>query len=178
MPNATGPWHWLGASQSWMLSLLFAWWMVLPLSWAASEMYIEATVDKEGQLHIVTADHRDIMPEKENEQDGFDTPAISEDHTTVGWLALYPHCCTSYPMPLALVIYSNGTVVHTFGARFPVWQWRFETHGTQGAFAQETVHGHRGVHVELRDMTSGHGVAVHDGDPEPDAPQWIRDVAR
>jgi len=140
-------------------------------------MYIEATVDTAGQLHIVTADQRDIIPERENEQVGFDQPAISEDHTTVGWLALYPHCCTSYPIPLALVIYRNGHVVHTFGEHFPVWKWRFEAHGTQVAFAQETVHGHFGVHYELRDLVSGQVIAAHDGDPEPDAPQWIRDVA-
>lgn|SRR5215831_3495058 len=177
MPNETGTWHGLGATQAWMVSLLVALLTVLPLSLAASEMYIEATVDKAGQLHIVTADHRDIMPEKDHEQVGFDKPAISEDHTTVGWLALYPNCCTSSPIPLALVIYRNGKVVHTFGERFPVWQWRFEAHGTQVALAQETVHGHLGVHFELRDLASGHVIAAHDGDPEPDAPQWIRDVA-
>ena len=177
MPNETGKSRCLGSAQSWLLSLLSLFLLALPLSWAASETYIEATIDKDGQLHIITADHRDIMPQKDSEQVGFDKPAISEDKTTVGWLALYPNCCTSYPIPLALVIYRNGQVVHTFGEHFPVWEWRFEADGTQVAFAQETVHGHLGVHFELRDIESGRVIAAHDGDPEPNAPQWIRDVA-
>ena len=177
MPNETGKSCCLGATQSWLVSLLLSFLLALPLSLAASEAYIEATVDKEGQLHIITADHRDIMPKKDHDQVGFAKPTISDDSTTVGWLALYPNCCTSYPIPLALVIYRDGKVLRTFGERFPVWRWRFEVEGTQVAFAQETVHGHLGVHFELRDIESGHLIAEHDGDPEPNAPQWIRDVA-
>ena len=151
--------------------------LALPLSLAASETYIEVTIDNDGRLHIVTADHRDIMPKPDNEQVGFDKPAISEDRTMVGWLALYPNCCTSYPIPLALAIYKNGTVVRTFGGGLPIWRWRFEADGKRVAFAQETVHGHLGVHFELRDIESGRVIAAHDGDPGPHAPQWIRDVA-
>jgi len=156
-----------------LVSLLTAW----PLSLAAGELYVQATIDREGQLHLVTADRRQITPAKERDQVGFDRPAISADQTTVGWLALYPNCCTSYPIPLALVIFRDGKVMHTFGERFPVWRWRFAADSKRVAFAQETVHGHRGVHFELRDVESGRLIAAHDGDPAPDAPQWIRDVA-
>lgn len=161
----------------WLLSLLASFLLALPLSLAAGETYIEATVDTDGQLHIVTADHRDIMPQKDNDQVGFERPAISDDRTTVGWLALYPNCCTSYPIPLALVLYRNGAVLRTFGGGLPIWKWRFEADGAQVAFAQETVHGHLGVHFELREIESGGLIAEHDGDPEPNAPKWIRDVA-
>src|SRR5215471_15753587 len=108
MPNETGKSRCLGVVQLWLLSLLSLFLLALPLPVAASEIYIEATIDEDGQLHIRTADHRDIMPEKDHEQVGFDKPAISEDKTTMGWLALYPNCCTSSPIPLALVIYRNG----------------------------------------------------------------------
>ena len=165
-------WRWIGTC--W---LVLAWLTIWPLPAPASEIYVSVRIDAQGQLHIVTANQRDITPARAPDQVGFDQPAISADGTTVGWLALYPNCCTSYPIPLALVIYRDGKVRHTFGERFPVWKWRFEANGTQVAFAQETVHGHLGVHFELRDVESGQLIAAHDGDPLPDAPQWIRNVA-
>src|SRR5215475_13686573 len=140
-----------------LVSLLTAW----PLSLGAGELYVQATIDQEGQLHLVTADRRQITPARAPDQVGFDKPAISADGTTVGWLALYPNCCTSYPIPLALVIYRDGKVRHTFGERFPIWKWRFEANGKQVAFAQETVHGHLGVHFELRDVETGQLIAAH-----------------
>ena len=164
--------RWIGAS--W---LLLAWLTAGPLSASASEIYVGVSIDAQGQLHIATADRRDVTPARAVDQVGFDKPAISADGTTVGWLALYPNCCTSYPIPLALVIYRDGKVRHTFGERFPVWNWRFEANGKQVAFAQETVHGHLGVHFELRDVDTGQLIAAHDGDPRPDAPQWLRNVA-
>lgn len=167
----------LKTTRSRLIMLFFSLLSTLPPSVAAGETYREAAIDKAGQLHLFTADHRDIMPQKDREQAGFAHPAISDDGTTVGWLALYPNCCTSYPIPMALVIYRNGKVLHRFGEHFPVWRWRFEAHGTQVAFAQETVHGHLGAHFELRDLASGRLIAAHDGDPETNAPQWIKDVA-
>ena len=35
---------------------------------------------------------------------------IAEDGRTVGWTVLYDNCCTSYPIPLLLVIYKDGKV--------------------------------------------------------------------
>ena len=176
MRLARGKTCYLRGVQAALLALLASFVLALPPAWAARKTYIEATVDTSGQLHIVTADGHNIMPEKDPEQVGFDKPAVSEDKTTVGWLAFYPHCCTSYPIPLALVIFREGKVVRTFRGDLPIWKWRFEAGGTQVAFYQETVHGHLGVHFELRDIESGRVLASHDGDPELDAPQWIRHV--
>jgi len=103
---------------------------------------------------------------------------LSDDATTVGWLALYPNCCTSYPIPLALVIYRNGHVLRRFKNSMAIWHWQFEAGGRQVAFEQETVHGHLSVHYELHDIASGRLLADYDGDPRPDAPDWVRDVSR
>lgn len=84
---------------------------------------------------------------------------FSPEGRAVGWLALYPNCCTSYPIPLALVVYSNGIKRSYTGNRVPVWTWRFMAAGTQIAFRQETVHGGLGVNYELRNVLSGELVA-------------------
>src|SRR5262249_166278 len=77
---------------------------------AGAETYVEARIDGNGQLRLVTAGgkviHPKRLPDRPNvgDQVGFDKVAISPDGRVVGWLALYPNCCTSYPIPLALVL--------------------------------------------------------------------------
>ena len=125
----------------------------------AAERYVKASVDAAGALRILTSDGRTIVPPKEPEQVGFDNVAISPDGSAVGWVALFPNCCTSYPIPLKLLIYSNGKARAFTGTGLPVWQWRFTGGGKQVAFEQETVHGGLGVHYELRDIASGRKAA-------------------
>src|SRR5437868_13894411 len=74
----------------------------------AQVIYRRAHIDGAGELHIIMADGRAIVPRKKAEQVGFDQAAISADHRSIGWLALYPNCCTSYPIPLALVVLTEG----------------------------------------------------------------------
>ncbi len=78
----------------------------------ATDIYASAAVDDQGVLRILTKGGREIVPMKEPEQVGFSKPQISEDGRVVGWLAEFPNCCTSYPIPLKLVIYSNDRL-HT-----------------------------------------------------------------
>src|SRR5262245_20907511 len=63
----------------------------------AAEAYLSAAVDQAGQLRIVTGDGRAIIQQKDTDQVGFDQVAISSNGRSVGWVALYPNCCTSYP---------------------------------------------------------------------------------
>jgi hypothetical protein len=143
----------------------------------AGERYEAATVDDKQQLHIMTSDHREIIPKKKANQTGFDSPAISTDHVTVAWLALYPNCCTSYPIPLELIIFRDGRVARKMtGNGLPIFSWCFEADGTQVAFYQDTVHGNFGPHFELRDARSGRLIESYDGNPKPDAPRWVQDV--
>ena len=83
---------------------------------ATAETYVQAVIDQGGQLRIVTKDRREIVPQKEPNQVAFEKPAISPDGRAVGWLALYPNCCTSYPIPLKLMIYAGGKL-RTFTGR-------------------------------------------------------------
>ena len=116
---------------------------------------------------------------------GFDKIEISPDGASVGWVALYPNCCTSYPIPLKLVIYSSGKLRTFTGLGLPVWQWHFAAGGKQVAFYQETVHGGLGIHYELCDVASGRRIATYGPTIGPDnhplenqkpPPKWVAEL--
>jgi hypothetical protein len=147
----------------------------------AADTYVQATVNEAGQLRIVTAAGQTIEPTKEPDQVGFAKPLISPDGGAVGWLAQYPNCCTSYPIPLKLMILTNGRVRAYTGTGLPVWHWKFQAGGRQFSFRQETVHGGSGVHYELRDVSTGRLLAEYDPPvgrdnqplPRQNVPKWV-----
>jgi hypothetical protein len=151
--------------------------LAAPLAGQAPETYDTVLVDPSGDLHIVTRDGRQIAPSKDSDQVGFDQAAISPDRLAVGWLALFPNCCTSYPIPLKLVVYSSGRVYTFVGTGLPVWRWRFDSTNTQVVFYQETVHGGMGGHYELRDITTGRLVAQYEPHDAGTPPPWVRPVS-
>ncbi|MGH7731458.1 MAG: hypothetical protein ACRENJ_09440 [Candidatus Eiseniibacteriota bacterium] len=157
------------------------------LAWAAPGLaagaYVGATADTTGEIRIAAGKGRTIVVARDSGQVGSDRIAISEDGRSVGWLALYPNCCTSYPIPLRLRIHTRGRTREFTGVGLPIWRWRFVAGGRQVAFQQETVHGGLGVPYELRDVASGRLVAAYHppvtGDnrtlpPGEDAPAWVR----
>jgi len=155
--------------------------VVVFVSWAspcvAGDIYVETVIDPSGQLRIATKRHREIVPKKERDQTGFEDVQISPDGRAVGWLALYPNCCTSYPIPLKLVILLNGEERTYTGSGLPISRWCFWAGGKQVAFEQETVHGGMGVHYELRDIGTGALADKYDPDASPDSvtkpPRWV-----
>jgi hypothetical protein len=66
---------------------------------SAQRTYRQANVDSTGQLRIVLSTNRVIRPSKDSGQAGFEQVTMSADHRIVGWVALYPNCCTSYAIP-------------------------------------------------------------------------------
>lgn len=151
---------------------------------AAQDRYAGASFDTAGNLRILTSDGRAIVLTKEPEQVEFDRIAISEDGRSVGWLSLYLNCCTSYPIPLNLIVYTNGALRRFKGSGLPVWQWHFTARGKQVAFQQETVHGGLGIHYELRDIATGRLIAEYsppvgpDNQPLPNqtVPKWVAEL--
>jgi hypothetical protein len=149
-----------------------------------ADRYVRATVDDDGQLRIRTADGQTIEPPKEREQVGFSRPQISPNGEAVGWLAEYPNCCTSYPIPLKLIILRNGNLRPFTGNGLPVWHWGFQADGAQFAMQQETVHGGLGIHYELHDVISGSLIAEYDPAVGPDnrtvpsqiIPKWVKEL--
>lgn len=139
---------------------------------ASPETYARAEVDASGQLRIVTGDGRTLAPRMENGQVGIDRVVVSPDGRAVGWLALFPNCCTSYPIPLKLVVRVDGRV-RAFVGSLPVWRWAFQAGGARVAFEQETVHGGGGIHYELRDLASGRLIETYEPAPAAGAPSQV-----
>lgn len=141
------------------------------------EHYDQATIAADGRLHLRLSTGTDRWPTRLAKQAAFGAAEITRDGSGAGWLALYPNCCTSYPVALSWVFYRDGKVRRVLtGNGLAFSRWHFQADDRQVAFEQETVHGHRGVHYELRDIASGRLLAHYEGDPAADAPTWVRDL--
>ena len=153
-------------------------------SWAVATDYTKATVEPDGQLILHSADGKTQAAPRisrvhgTESQVGFEKPLLGPDRRTVGWLALFPNCCTSYPIPLELVLFRNGVVIQRIvGAEMPIWGWRFVVGSNQVAITQRPTHGAAPDHYELRDVASGQLVEEYDreeGQPPENIPQWAQ----
>ena len=151
-------------------------WLAAASPSLAADTYVGATVDSAaGLLRIERAKGKPIVFELDSAQVEFHSIAISADRRSVGWLAVFPNCCTSYPIPLQLKVYSDGRIRAFEGWGLPVWRWMFVDGGRRVAFEQEPVHGGIGVHYELRDVATGRLVGQYDP-PTPDSPPSGKDV--
>jgi hypothetical protein len=143
-----------------------------------------AARDRTGGMRIVQTNGRVVHVKKETGQSETDDIRIAPDRRAVGWLALFPNCCTSYPIPLQLVVWSAGRRRSFRGIGVPVWQWRFVDGGRRVAFAQETVHGGFSIHYEMRDVASGRLVAQWEPEygsdnavlAQQDPPPWVAEL--
>ena len=62
---------------------------------------------------IVKTDGQRVLVRKEAEQTAFSPAAISSARTAVAAQAMFGNCCTSYDIPLQIVVYADGRV-HRF----------------------------------------------------------------
>lgn len=155
-----------------------------------TDTYASAAIDAVGNLRIVTTDRKVVVVPKggppgaaasSGRQTTFDMPVISEDRSAVAAPALFKNCCTSYDIPLQLVVYSQGRT-HRFEGGLAIFDWHFADGGRRVVFSQQTVHFACSVHWELRDVASERLVAAADL-PEPcgeapnpppvKAPEWV-----
>jgi hypothetical protein len=137
--------------------------------------YLSATVDGDGVLRIATADGHVIHPAPLKGQHGAEKPVIAPNHRAVGWLALFPNPDgTTYPIPLSLVIYSNGRTREISGDGLMIGEWRFEKGGRRVAFDRRSVHGDAAL-FELYDVVSGAKVSEYDPrNRASQAPNWVK----
>jgi hypothetical protein len=149
------------------------------------ETYESAEVDPNGNLRITMSDGRTITLVKEGEQSSFRNPTVSPDRTAVAAQADYPNCCTSYDIPLQLVVYAKGKVHRFKGIGLPIFQWHFTDGGTRVAYGQETVHFACETHYELRDIQSERLVDSADipqpcgqrpHPPHTTIPNWVKEL--
>jgi len=143
----------------------------------ASKTISKAYIDNNGNVHVVDGDGIDTKPPKEKGQASSDSIIVADDKQTVGWLAQFPNCCTSYPIALTLVIWRDGAIVHRFGDGLLIADWHFVDGGKQVAFYSNTVHGDFAPHYELRDMKSGRLLGKWHGELTKDAPKWAQEFS-
>ena len=147
--------------------------------------YRRADVDTAGRLRVTTSAGVTIAPRMDSDQVGVAEPAVSPDGRSVGWLALYSNCCTSYPIPLALVVRSAGHERRFHGNDLPIAQWAFLDNGRRVALSQAPLHGRVTTHYELYDVASGQRLGTYDQAPDTDeaqlgsvaarrVPAWVR----
>ena len=117
-----------------------------------SVTYRSAAVAPSGDLVVTTSGGNSEAIPKQGDQTGWEKLLISGDKTAVGALALYSNCCTSYDIPLQLVVYFRGKA-HTFlGQGMAIFQWHFADRGSRIAYGYTTVHFSCGTTYELRDL--------------------------
>lgn len=157
---------------------------------APTETYDSADIDGDGNLRILTSDGRTIIVPKSGspkagewfgKQTSFGEPVLSDDRRAVGARAMFADCCTSYDIPLELVVHSGGKT-HRFGDGLATFDWHFADGGRRVVFSQQTVHFACSVHWELRDIASEQLLAEADipqacgqapDPPEVEVPRWV-----
>lgn len=119
------------------------------------------------------------------QQTEFDSPRVSANRRHVGWLALYENCCSSYDVPLALVVMDQQQRIRTFtGIGLPIFRWCFLPDSQSVAYMQTTLHGTNFEHYERRSLTDGRLLAeyefpheeVENAQARRRAPAWVRCV--
>lgn len=146
------------------------------------ETYRGAVVEADGRLVITASDGRTNVLAKGPGQRSWGTPVLSNDRQAVGVEELHPNCCTSYDLPLALVVFSGGTARRFTGNGLPIFRWHFADRGRRVAYGQEPAHSGCAVHYELREIASGRLIdsanvpqpcAENPSRPPRDVPDWV-----
>jgi hypothetical protein len=150
-----------------------------------AETYQSAVIDANGSLLITTSDTRTITVPKEGQQSSFEQPILSPDRTAVGAQANYPNCCSSYDIPLQLLVYAYGKAHRFTGIGLAIFRWHFADADTRIAFGEEEVHSACRIHYELRDIQSERLIEAADV-PEPcgqipnppavQVPKWVSEL--
>jgi hypothetical protein len=157
---------------------------------ASTETYESADIDGDGNLRILTSEQKTIVVPKGGspkagesfgKQTAFGKPVLSDDRRAIGAQAMFGNCCTSYDIPLQLVIHSGGKT-HRFDGGLAIFDWHFADGGRRVVFSQQTVHFACSVHWELRDIASEQLLATADipevcgqipDPPKVEVPKWV-----
>jgi hypothetical protein len=133
-----------------------------------------------GVLEVIHQDGTRFKPAREASRDsiqrfaGFSQAAVSADRRLAGWLLDYGNCCTSYPVPLVLVIYEGGKEIRRIEDGLMMYEWYFWADGREVVYHADTVHGNFGPHAVRVDIATGKQLARFDGNPDETSPAWTR----
>jgi len=122
----------------------------------SAQRYVAVPPGRELKTLTITTTAGTVQaPFTEKHQESFGRAKISPDGRTVGWLAEVSNCCTSYPLPLVLVIFRDGKVIHRFREVTAIWRWTFLAHGTRVAYQWTFPHGFVPTYYTLRSLDTG-----------------------
>jgi hypothetical protein len=165
-----------------MKVLLLALLLVAPQAHAGP--YGGATLSADGRrLTIKSARGSFAAPKTEAAQQGYSQPLVASDGRAIGWLALSPSCCTSYPLPLALVVIGTNRKPVRFEDSPPIWAWKFELANTAVAYRQRTTHGsstvtYKLVRIRDREILEEYECFSEDASsPAAEVPGWVWSIA-
>ena len=143
-----------------------------------------------GPLHIIYSDGTEIVqtlpplkPETDEETVfaavGFSGVELAEDQPTLGWTINVQNCCTSYSVPLSVVVFQHKQVLHTFHQGQMVWSWMFLEGGKQVAVVFGPTHGPEVGDYQLYEVKTGKLISEVWGDAvtqslKTDAPDWAK----
>ena len=126
----------------------------------SDDVYKSIFIDQGGRLHLVRVSGQDVLVQSQEEQVGFESPVLSSDGKTVGWLDLYPfpnftgERDNSSPIPGVLTLYRNGHIILRFATDQAFWDWHFWRGGRDVAYSVGPTHG-GAAQVLLRHVASG-----------------------
>jgi hypothetical protein len=143
-----------------------------------------------GPLHIIYDDGTEVVQtlpplkastEKETVSNtvGFSDAHLAADRQTLGWTTDVENCCTSYPIPVSVVVFRHGKVLHTFAQGQMVWSWMFFRGGEGVAVVFGPTHGSEVGDYRLYDVQTGKLISEVLGDQDtqslkPAAPEWAQ----
>ena len=142
---------------------------------AIAKVYVD---DADGRVHTVGRSGNDTVIPKEKDQVRCDSPQVAEDHQTAGWLIDYENCCTSYPIPLTLVIYRPGRIIQRIKPGWMIFDWRFVEGARKIALSSGTVHGMTYRSLSLYDVRTGRLLERWEGAFEQAPPLWARGLSQ
>ncbi len=143
-----------------------------------------------GPLHIIYGDGAEIVktlpPMRTSTKEeavfnavGFSGIQLAADRQTLGWTVNVENCCTSYSIPLSLVVFRNRRVLHTFEQGQMIWSWMFVQGGERVAVVFGPTHGSEIGDYRLYNVTTGKLISEVWGDAqtqalESNAPEWAK----
>jgi len=157
------------------------------------ELYSDIETDAAtGEIFIRRTDGSTIpLPALRNQVE-IEKTYVSADGKRIGWLVDEPNCCTSYPVPLHLVIFKGGRIEKTFEEDQCIFDWAFAKKGAAVSYWMSVLHGSDYQNFLLRDIASGKRLARYfypdsfDGGDEGGearreaaiaaAPRWVKDT--
>lgn len=107
---------------------------------SVGQLISKAYCGKDGKAHINYKNGPSVVASPEPKQVGCDNVVVANDGRTVGWTVLMDNCCTSYPIPLSVIVMKNGKS-KVFNHVQMVWKWRFVDDGKHLAVLWGPVHG-------------------------------------